>query len=244
MFVRYYTELPLPYEQVRDGAVDPPPEEWLPKLAADAEASTGRLLLEVGLKFAGLDLRQRGRVELSHWLATSSGGESIHIPPGPQLSFRVSSLRLTPSSRLRRLDRSEPSSALAPSTSPRWDGSAGGWIASSSTESPKPPPRTSSTPPPAVCRNAAPSPTRASSDHDGGRTGRGRVPSPQRQKIARISPSPKPSRLRGGASRETRPGSPSRCGRSGPRHRLRAAPASAGAGQAPAVRRSGSVAAR
>jgi hypothetical protein len=79
MFVRYYTELPLPYEQVRDGAVDPPPEEWLPELAADAEASTGRLLLEVGLKFAGMDLRQRGRVELSHWLATSSGGESIHI---------------------------------------------------------------------------------------------------------------------------------------------------------------------
>jgi len=40
MFVRYYTELPLSYEQVHDGAIDPPPEEWLPKLAADAELST------------------------------------------------------------------------------------------------------------------------------------------------------------------------------------------------------------
>jgi hypothetical protein len=79
MFVRYYTELPLSYEAVHDGAVDPPPEEWLPKLAADAEASTGRLLLDVGMKFAGLDLRQRGQVQLSHWQATRSGGESIHI---------------------------------------------------------------------------------------------------------------------------------------------------------------------
>jgi hypothetical protein len=79
MFVRYYTELPLSYQQVHDGAIDPPPEEWLPKLAADAELSTERLLLEVGIKFAGLDLRQRGEVQLSHWLATSSGGEAIHI---------------------------------------------------------------------------------------------------------------------------------------------------------------------
>lgn len=79
MFVRYYTELPLSYEAVRDGAVDPPPEEWLPKLAAEAEAATGRLLLEVGMRFAGRHLRERGHVELSRWLTTNSGGSSIHI---------------------------------------------------------------------------------------------------------------------------------------------------------------------
>jgi len=79
MFLRYYTELPLPYEVVRDGAIGQPLEEWLPELAAEAEAATGRLLLEVGVKVAGRSLRRLGVVLLSHWITTSSGGSVIHI---------------------------------------------------------------------------------------------------------------------------------------------------------------------
>jgi hypothetical protein len=79
MFLRYYTELQIPYAAVYGGAIDQPPEEWLPKLAAEAEASTGRLLLEVGGEFAGRSLRRLGVVRLSRWISTNSGGSVIHI---------------------------------------------------------------------------------------------------------------------------------------------------------------------
>ncbi len=47
MFVRYYLDLPIPFEEVERRLLEDP-EQWVPGLALDAEARGSRLLVEVG----------------------------------------------------------------------------------------------------------------------------------------------------------------------------------------------------
>jgi hypothetical protein len=47
MFVRYYTDIDMPFEVVEQAILDVP-ERWLPAIALDAESNGDRLLMEVG----------------------------------------------------------------------------------------------------------------------------------------------------------------------------------------------------
>jgi hypothetical protein len=62
MFLRYFTELPLPAEAVEQ-ALLPAPAHWLPRLADQAGERGEALLTEVGIGSAGVGLRKRVQVE-------------------------------------------------------------------------------------------------------------------------------------------------------------------------------------
>jgi hypothetical protein len=78
MFVRYYTELALPVDQVRTAAARLP-QDWLPRLAEAADARTDGLLVEIGFDVAGLRLKRQGMLETSEWVPAGSGGARIHL---------------------------------------------------------------------------------------------------------------------------------------------------------------------
>jgi hypothetical protein len=63
MFVRYYLELPRPFEEV-EAALLNSPEDWVPGLAAEAEARGEQLLAEVGFETAGGRVEKQVRIEL------------------------------------------------------------------------------------------------------------------------------------------------------------------------------------
>ncbi len=63
MFVRYYVELPLPFEEVEEAILRWPPD-WIPGLAQEAEARGELLLAEVGFGSPGHRLEKRVHIEL------------------------------------------------------------------------------------------------------------------------------------------------------------------------------------
>lgn len=63
MFVRYYLELPLPFEQV-ESAVLRTPEEWVPGLARGAGDRAEVLLGEVGFGAPGRRVEKQVQIEL------------------------------------------------------------------------------------------------------------------------------------------------------------------------------------
>jgi len=63
MFVRYYLELPVPVEQVREALLRAP-HDWMPGLAEDVEQRTEHLLVEVGFGSTGCRMGKRVKVEL------------------------------------------------------------------------------------------------------------------------------------------------------------------------------------
>lgn len=70
MFIRYFLELPVPFEHV-ETALLRAPQEWIPGLARDAEGRGTRLLTEVG--FGTLDRRVKKEVAVEL-------GEAYRIP--------------------------------------------------------------------------------------------------------------------------------------------------------------------
>jgi hypothetical protein len=52
MFIRYYLDLPMPFEDVEAGLLDDP-AAWVPGIAEDAESRGERLLAEVGFPMSG-----------------------------------------------------------------------------------------------------------------------------------------------------------------------------------------------
>lgn len=71
MFVRYFLDLPKPFEEVQT-ALLASPETWVPGLARDAEDRGARLLAEVGF---ALDEDRRVEKEVEIQL-----GEAYHLP--------------------------------------------------------------------------------------------------------------------------------------------------------------------
>ncbi len=65
MFVRYYLELPLPFEDV-ERALLADPGAWVPGLARDAEQRGERLLAEVGFTVAETRIDKRVEIELGN----------------------------------------------------------------------------------------------------------------------------------------------------------------------------------
>jgi len=63
MFVRYYLELPRPFQEV-EAALLTSPEDWVPGLASDADAGGERLLAEVGVGPGAHRLEKQVRIEL------------------------------------------------------------------------------------------------------------------------------------------------------------------------------------
>lgn len=70
MFIRYFVDLPLPFEEVRETFLASP-ETWVPGLARDAEDRGERLLSEVGFSF-----------DDGQWI-----GKQVEIELGPPLHF-------------------------------------------------------------------------------------------------------------------------------------------------------------
>jgi hypothetical protein len=62
MFARYYLELPLPFEEVREALLTRP-QDWVPRVVEDAE-ERGRLLLDVGFESRGRRVGKRVEIEL------------------------------------------------------------------------------------------------------------------------------------------------------------------------------------
>ncbi|HVH53219.1 MAG TPA: hypothetical protein VNA32_03720 [Actinomycetota bacterium] len=63
MFIRYYLELSLPFEDVEEGLLADP-QEWLPGIAGEAEARGEQLLGEVGFSFDDRRLSKEVHIEL------------------------------------------------------------------------------------------------------------------------------------------------------------------------------------
>lgn len=63
MFVRYFVEVPLPFEQA-EGLLLDSPGRWVPGLARGAHARGERLLAEVGFGGAGRRVVKRVEIEL------------------------------------------------------------------------------------------------------------------------------------------------------------------------------------
>ncbi len=61
MFIRYFLDLPMPFEEVEEAMVASP-ETWVPHLAEDAEDRGEALLIEVG--FGGDRMRVDKHVEV------------------------------------------------------------------------------------------------------------------------------------------------------------------------------------
>jgi hypothetical protein len=77
MFLRYFTELPLPVEAVEQ-ALLPATGRWLPGLAEQAGSRGEQLLAEVGIGLAGRGLRKRVQVKL---------GPVVHYPSRTTLAM-------------------------------------------------------------------------------------------------------------------------------------------------------------
>lgn len=71
MFVRYFLELALPFQDV-EGTLLRGPEEWVPGLARDAQDRGELLLAEVGFGTDGKRLEKRAVIELRPPLRISS----------------------------------------------------------------------------------------------------------------------------------------------------------------------------
>ena len=78
MFVRYYLELPLPFEQV-ESAVLRSPEEWVPGLARGAGDRAEVLLGEVGFGSPGRRVEKQVQIEL---------GQPVRFPSKTVLPMR------------------------------------------------------------------------------------------------------------------------------------------------------------
>ena len=63
MFVRYYLELPLPFEEVEEAILRSPPD-WIPGVALEAEARGELLLAEVGFGPSTHRLEKQVQIEL------------------------------------------------------------------------------------------------------------------------------------------------------------------------------------
>jgi hypothetical protein len=63
MFVRYYLELPMPFEEVQETLLNRP-QDWVPGLAEDAQERSERLLVEVGFGPSGRRVGKRVEIEL------------------------------------------------------------------------------------------------------------------------------------------------------------------------------------
>jgi len=63
MFVRYYLELPLPLEEVKETLLQSP-QDWVPGLAEDAEARSELLLIDVGFGPSGRRVGKRVQIEV------------------------------------------------------------------------------------------------------------------------------------------------------------------------------------
>ena len=63
MFVRYYLEIPMPFDEVEQTLLNAP-EDWVPGLAEDAEARGALLLADVGFWPSGHRLGKRVHIEL------------------------------------------------------------------------------------------------------------------------------------------------------------------------------------
>lgn len=63
MFVRYYLELSLPFEEVEEALLNRP-QDWVPGLAEDAEERGNRLLVEVGFGPPRRRIGKRVEIEL------------------------------------------------------------------------------------------------------------------------------------------------------------------------------------
>ena len=70
MFVRYYFELDLPFDQIERALLDSP-RDWVPGLADDAQARGELLLAEVGFGRSGYRLGKRVEIVL---------GEAMQFP--------------------------------------------------------------------------------------------------------------------------------------------------------------------
>jgi len=62
MFVRYYLELPVSFEEARDTLLNQP-QDWVPGLAEEAEGRTNSLLVEVGFGPAGRRVGKRVEIQ-------------------------------------------------------------------------------------------------------------------------------------------------------------------------------------
>lgn len=73
MFARYYLELPLPFEEVEE-AILRSPQDWIPRLAGDAETRGELLLAQVGFGPPGQRLEKQVQIELGKpfWLASKT----------------------------------------------------------------------------------------------------------------------------------------------------------------------------
>ncbi len=71
MFIRYFLELQLPFDDV-EGALLLAPDEWVPGLASDAEDRGERLLAEVGFGTDGRRIEKQVELELEEPLRISS----------------------------------------------------------------------------------------------------------------------------------------------------------------------------
>ena len=86
MFARYFVELQLPFERVRD-AVTRSPEEWLPGIARRADDASQVLLTEVG--FGARERIDRTAADKPHMTAPSFA--TLQRPPslgGPPAILR------------------------------------------------------------------------------------------------------------------------------------------------------------
>jgi hypothetical protein len=115
MFVRYYVEIPLPFETAETLLLRSP-RAWLPGLASDANARAEALLTEVGFGDPGRRVEKRVQIEIRepvhlpsktilpvHWAATGAHSlfpeldADIEIAPlGPDWSQLAISARYQP----------------------------------------------------------------------------------------------------------------------------------------------------
>jgi len=63
MFLRYYLELALPFEEVQRSLLRSP-QDWVPGLAEDAQERSELLLVEVGFGHPGRRVGRRVQIEL------------------------------------------------------------------------------------------------------------------------------------------------------------------------------------
>ena len=79
MFIRYYLELPVPFDQVEQ-ALLADPGSWLPGMAKDAEDRGERLLVEVGFE-VGEDrrLEKAVRIEVGQPVSVPSASTTLPI---------------------------------------------------------------------------------------------------------------------------------------------------------------------
>jgi hypothetical protein len=100
MFARYFLELDLPFDEA-EGALLRSPRDWVPGVAADAEARGERLLAEVGFGRPAYRLAKKVEVELGDLMRFPSktvlpmawrpaGGESLF--PSLEADIEVAAL--------------------------------------------------------------------------------------------------------------------------------------------------------